>query len=176
MTQSEDAKTKSQMVRTAVEQHERPLLRYAMQFGIDSERARDIVQDAFLQLWKQDVAELDGRVATWLFTVCRNRAIDVSRKEKRMRVIANDQLAATSSSREEPSAATERRDMVSHVQTLLENLSDNQREVVRLKFQAGLSYKEISRITELSVSNVGYLIHTAIRRLREQIQVDGAES
>jgi RNA polymerase sigma-70 factor (ECF subfamily) len=43
---------------------------------------------------------------------------------------------------------------------------------VRLKFQAGLSYREISRVTELSVSNVGYLIHTAIRTLRRQLHVD----
>ena len=43
---------------------------------------------------------------------------------------------------------------------------------MRLKFQNGLSYKEISRVTELSVSNVGYLIHTAIQKLRQQLEVE----
>jgi RNA polymerase sigma-70 factor (ECF subfamily) len=43
--------------------------------------------------------------------------------------------------------------------------------VVRLKFQHGLSYKEIAAVTELSVSNVGYLIHTAIKKLRTELGV-----
>ena len=51
---------------------------------------------------------------------------------------------------------------------LLEVLMMNQQEVVRLKFQNGFSYKEISRITALSVSNVGFLIHTAVARLRTE--------
>ena len=48
----------------------------------------------------------------------------------------------------------------------IERLPANQQEVVRLKFQNGFSYKEISRITTLSVGNVGFLIHTAVARLR----------
>jgi RNA polymerase sigma-70 factor (ECF subfamily) len=51
---------------------------------------------------------------------------------------------------------------------LIGDLPPNQQEVVRLKFQNGFSYKEIARITELSVSNVGFLIHTAVARLRTQ--------
>ena len=45
----------------------------------------------------------------------------------------------------------------------------NQREVVRLKFQNGFSYQEISRISGHSVSNVGYLIHAGIKALRVQL-------
>jgi RNA polymerase sigma-70 factor (ECF subfamily) len=51
---------------------------------------------------------------------------------------------------------------------LIDRLPANQQEVVRLKFQNGFSYKEISRITELSVSNVGFLIHTAVTRMRAE--------
>jgi RNA polymerase sigma-70 factor (ECF subfamily) len=49
---------------------------------------------------------------------------------------------------------------------LIGHLPPNQQEVIRLKFQNGFSYKEISRITALSVGNVGFLIHTAVTRLR----------
>jgi RNA polymerase sigma-70 factor (ECF subfamily) len=42
----------------------------------------------------------------------------------------------------------------------------NQREVVRLKFQNQLSYEEIAAVTSLSVSNVGFLLHTALKTLR----------
>ena len=51
---------------------------------------------------------------------------------------------------------------------MIDRLPPNQQEVVRLKFQNGFSYKEISRITALSVSNVGFLIHTAVARLRTE--------
>ena len=52
--------------------------------------------------------------------------------------------------------------------SLIDHLPPNQQEVIRLKFQQGFSYKEISRITQLSVTNVGFLIHTAVTRLRRE--------
>jgi RNA polymerase sigma-70 factor (ECF subfamily) len=55
------------------------------------------------------------------------------------------------------------------VLALIGHLPPNQQEVIRLKFQSGFSYKEISRITSLSVSNVGFLIHTAVTRLRREM-------
>jgi RNA polymerase sigma-70 factor (ECF subfamily) len=55
------------------------------------------------------------------------------------------------------------------VLALLESLPPNQREVIRLKFQNGFSYQEISRISGHSVSNVGYLIHAGIKTLRGRL-------
>ena len=55
---------------------------------------------------------------------------------------------------------------------LLDRLPDNQQEVIRLKFQNDLSYREISEITGLSVSNVGFLLHVGIKRLREIMKND----
>jgi RNA polymerase sigma-70 factor (ECF subfamily) len=45
--------------------------------------------------------------------------------------------------------------------------------VIRLKFQNGFSYKQIAGITGLSVSNVGFLIHTGIQALRKRFRADG---
>lgn len=52
---------------------------------------------------------------------------------------------------------------------MLDRLPKNQREVVYLKFQCDLSYKEISEITKLSVTNVGFLMHTALKNLRKEL-------
>ena len=68
-----------------------------------------------------------------------------------------------------PSAVAERRETTGRVVRQLETLSNNQQEVIRLRFQNGMSYKEISRITGHSVSNVGFLIHTAIKNLRQRL-------
>ena len=54
----------------------------------------------------------------------------------------------------------------------LAHLPDRQKEILRLKFQCGLSYREIGEITSVSTSNVGYLIHTAIRTIREELSQD----
>jgi RNA polymerase sigma factor (sigma-70 family) len=56
---------------------------------------------------------------------------------------------------------------------LLAGLSDNQQEAVRLRFQNGLSYRDIAAVTGLSVTNVGFLIHTAIKTIRTRL---GAEA
>ena len=65
-----------------------------------------------------------------------------------------------------PGSGLEEAETHATVLRLIGKLTPNQQEVVRLKFQNGFSYKEISRITELSVGNVGFLIHTAVAKLR----------
>jgi len=70
----------------------------------------------------------------------------------------------------DPSEVLERKESADRVRQLLDGLSTNQQEVLRLKFQAGMSYREISEITGLSESNVGFLIHTAVKNLRSRVQ------
>ena len=76
--------------------------------------------------------------------------------------------------RPEPPDVAERRESAGRVLDLLEGLPPNQREAIRLKFQNGFSYREISRISGHSVTNVGYLIHVGLKTLRGQLQhLDG---
>ena len=161
---------KSDWVRAAVERHGGPLTRYAAQLTGNLDTARDVVQDTFLRLWQVDPDRVRGHLAEWLFTVCRNRALDVLRKENRMKPLTEADLAVRPADAPSPAAEAERRETTSEVLRLLAGLPFNQREVVRLKFQNGLSYQEISRITHLTVTNVGVLIHTAIKTLRHELQ------
>ena len=161
-------------VRAAIELHEGALLRYAQRFVRDLESARDIVQDTFLQLCRQTNDEIRPRVAQWLFTVCRNRAIDVCRKERRMKLAPEDQLADelalnSEASELQPSAAMERQEAATGLMSQISKLPDRQQEVLRLKFNAGLSYKEIAEVTGLTSSNVGFILHTAIAKLRQRL-------
>ncbi len=68
-----------------------------------------------------------------------------------------------------PDQLAERRDAARHVLRLLDDLPPNQQEVIRLKFQNSLSYREISTVTGLSVSNVGYLIHIGLKTIRRRL-------
>ena len=154
--------------RTVAEQRA-PLTRYATRLlSGDAARACDVVQDTFVKLLAHPEATVDGHTAEWLFTVCRHRALDVLRKEGRMKRFAEGEVERVTAADPRPGRALERDEMHALLLRLIEELPPNQQEVVRLKFQNGFSYKEIARITELSVSNVGFLIHTAVARLRTE--------
>jgi RNA polymerase sigma-70 factor (ECF subfamily) len=161
---------KAEWLRSAIERFESPLTRYAASLTGDGERARDVVQDTFIRLCEQEPAGLNGRLAEWLFTVCRHRAIDVRRKESRMIALTEMDLETEASSEPTPALAAERNEASASLLRCTALLPANQQEVIRLKFQGGLSYDEISRVTKLSVSNVGYLLHTAIKTLRGQMK------
>lgn len=153
--------SKSRWIVEAMELHESSLIRYARWILSDLESAREVVQETFLRLCKEDPARVEGHLAQWLFTVCRNLAFDARKKEARMTPLGDTEIAVTPD--------LDERRTVSQVFQLVETLPKNQREVIYLKFQSDLSYKEISEITKLSVSNVGFLIHSAVRALRKQM-------
>lgn len=160
----------NEWVRAAWERHEPALLRYAASITGNAERARDVVQDTFVRLGAAEPDQVEGHVAEWLFTVCRHRALDVQRKENRMTTLTEIDLETRASAEPCPAALAQARESAGHALGLLEGLPPNQREAIRLKFQAGLSYQEIARVTALSVGNVGFLIHTGLKTLRQQMQ------
>jgi len=167
---SDDQINRVDRIRSALGTYEGDLLRYARKITGDLGRAQDVVQETFLRLCKQNLDALDGHMAEWLFTVCRNKALDVRRKESRMSTMAETNYLEENRDSAEPSKALEIEDETMKVMTHLENLPDNQQEVIRLKFQNGLKYKEISTVTGLSVSNVGFLIHRGLKTLREKLR------
>lgn len=155
-------------VRELVRQHQSPLIRYARSIVRDEHAARDVVQDTFLQLCKQSPGELSGREVAWLFRVCHNTALNRLRKERRM--THNTDTVQAAKVEIDASAAAEAGEDSQSVLRLIGGLPENQQKVIRLRFHAGLAYREISEATGLSVSNVGYLLHTALGKLRQQMQ------
>ena len=165
--------SESDWVRSAVGRYERPLLAYALRVcGGDVERARDVVQETFVRLCEQEQSKVEAYLAQWLFTVCRRRALDVVKKEARVRPLSESEWKEQASGEPSPAAQLEQREDAGEVLNVLATLPQNQQEVIRLKFQSGLSYQEISKVTSLSVSNVGFLIHTAIKTIRQRLQVN----
>jgi RNA polymerase sigma-70 factor (ECF subfamily) len=154
----------------ALTRFERPLVQYARRLlAGDIDRARDVVQDAFVRLLSQEDAQIHSRLAEWLFTVCRNRAAEIRRKEKRMTPLSDLSAGGLVAETPPPEELLERRETTAVALALLEELPDNQRTVLRLKFQHSMTYREISGATGLSESNVGFLIHTGIKTLRERL-------
>jgi len=175
-----------------LDRYERPLVRYAQSIVGDADSARDVVQDVFIKLATRDATSAgwqipsqgdDGsagggngadstcqgktdtqRLASWLFTATRNRALDHQRKFSR--IIPMPPLDDRPCDLPSPAAALESRDGEASLLRLLDALSPKQREVIRLKFQNDLSYREIAEVTQLTATNVGFLLHTGLKKLR----------
>ena len=168
--------TDAQWIQQALEEHEASLLRYARSLLADTELAREVVQETFLRLCRQKRAKVADHLVQWLFTVCRNRALEVRRKENRMQPLKEARAETLESPAAGPDRQTEAREALTHLDRVLMDLSDNEREVIRLKFQHGLSYKQISDVTRLSVSNVGFILHTGLKKVRSQLAAVGFEA
>jgi RNA polymerase sigma factor (sigma-70 family) len=159
---------KNDWIREILEKHECSLLNYAYKLCNDLELARDATQDTFLKLCREDRNKVEDHLTPWLFTVCRNRIFEILRKEKRMTTLSDEKLATTSSDSSSPAKVAEMSDNKTQLHLLLKQLNPNEQEVIRLKFEHGMSYKEISDITSLSQTNVGFILHNSIKTLRNQ--------
>lgn len=159
-------------IRTVLVTYEDRLVRYARRIVRDESLARDVVQETFLKLCRQDRAELNGRLAQWLYTVCRNQSLDQLRKESRMSAAIQESVENRSGDRDGRDPV-ELHDEMRRVLAAMEQLTPNQQECLRLKFEHGLGYREIAEITGQTISNVGFVIHAGLTRLRARL-VNGA--
>lgn len=153
-----------------VARYEQPLCRYAYSLLRSVSAAQDAVQETFLRLCRETPAKLEGREAAWLFRVCRSRVLDLRRKEKPVQPLMPEQAERVPADAPDPAQHAVRGESETLVARLLERMPQPQQEVIRLKFQQDLSYRDIARVTRLSESNVGYLIHTGLKDLRHQMQ------
>jgi len=176
-----DARPTTAWLSEILEAHERRLLVYAARITGDIESARDVVQETFLKLIREDRTSLDGKLPQWLYTVCRHQAIDVKRKEGRMQTASEvDSLAASRGVSDprvaaDPLDALQQREHASRAQVLVAALPGKQQEAIRLRFTHGLSYRQIADVMETTVNNVGVLIHTAMKSLRGKLGVEAEQ-
>ncbi len=149
-----------------VDRYQRPLLAYATRMlSGDRASAQDAVQETFLRLCRADRSEIESRLAAWLFFVCRTRVIDMQRtKSPRPIDKVDTAIVDPSPSAENLASEGEEGDRLA---AMIRRLTDRQQEVLRLRMQGGLSYREIADVTGLSVNNVGFHLHAAVRSLRE---------
>jgi RNA polymerase sigma-70 factor (ECF subfamily) len=151
------------------------LLRFIGKFLGDGERAQDVVQETFLQVARhpRKLIEIDS-CHNWLLTVARNIGITHLRRDTRARRLAERAGGLRAAEAEETSAARtaalEREETRRRVREEIDKLSPRHRELVLLKVVEQKSYKEIASITGLTVTNVGYLLHNAMKELTRRLE------
>ncbi len=159
-------------IEQAITDFQSPLIAYASALLHDVDRARDVVQDTFIRLCAQPPGRVREHLKSWLFTVCRNRAMDILRKEKNTTPLEDIRWKKVAGPGLQPDELIDLAERHAQLMAMLERISPNQREVILLKFQQGLSYHEIHQITGLTTTNIGFLIHAGLKRLRDLIPKD----
>ena len=158
---------------------EGPLLAYVNRLMNDREEAQDVVQESFLRLHRH--FDEVRQPKAWLYRTARN--LSFSHKRKHGKVIpfspiaGKDEEGPTLEVPDEeplPDARIERLESVGMAMLCLERLAEDVRDLVRMKFVEGLSYKDMSARTGMTVGNVGYKLHHAIKFLALEMKREGA--
>lgn len=149
-------------------EHEKPLLRYAMRIVNSSTAAQDVVQNVFIKLVRAPEARgLDaGGLKGWLYRVTHNEAVDWVRRESRLHLLHErqgaDPVFAPPDAANDPDPHDDR---VALVMAEMRRLRPHEQQVILLRLQEGLSYKEISAVTGRSEGYVGNILHHAVKKL-----------
>jgi len=157
--------------------YEAPLLRYAGRLLNDPSAAQDVVQAVFLKLckhWKNG-ARPSAQLKGWLYRVTHNQAVDHIRRESRIRVLHERHAEERAGDVDEAGhPQLDRSEALQLALRFLPKLPEAERQVLLLRLQQGLSYKEIAEVTRRSEGNVGCLLHHAAHHLSEHLKRAGA--
>jgi RNA polymerase sigma-70 factor (ECF subfamily) len=156
---------------------ESPLLGYALRLVGERSVAEDMVQDAFMKLHAQFAAVREPR--RWLYRTVHNLALNHRRQAQKI-------VSLETKSGDGPTTPTDTADPqplpdeqiarwegIGLVRLSLDTLDERSRELVRLKFNDNLSYKEISERTGLKIGHVGYLLHHALKQIAAELARNG---
>jgi RNA polymerase sigma-70 factor (ECF subfamily) len=127
--------------------------------------AEDLTATTFEEAWKSRhrYRPERARVSTWLLGIARNVAADHFRRNRRyIELEAILDHTGTESAEE----VVDRRTDVARLVALLAQLTERERELVSLKYGAQLTNREIARVTGLTETNVGTILHRIVQRLR----------
>ena len=135
--------------------------------------AEDVVQEAFLSLWRHSARydSLRGSVRTWILTSVRNRAIDALRRGavSHHRDIDEEQIAGSVASSDSTESEVVRRDEASVVRGLLGRLPSEQRQVIELAYFSGFTHTEIADMLNLPVGTVKGRMRLGLTKLRLEL-------
>jgi RNA polymerase sigma factor (sigma-70 family) len=135
----------------------------------DHSAAEDVTALAFERAYRKQrtYKARRGSERAWLFGIARNAALDELRRRKRAAALTAEPADLDAATPEDAAEAALRR---AAVRVALAGLGPRERELVALKFHAGLDNAEIAAVIGVSVSNAGTQLHRAMTKLREAVE------
>jgi RNA polymerase sigma-70 factor (ECF subfamily) len=132
--------------------------------------AEDVVQEAFLSLWRSG-ARYDhtrGSMRSWVLSVVHNRAIDAFRREvvRDNRDVHDDGIAEQMPSAQRTDTEVERRDEAQQVRSALSELPKDQRQVIELAYFGGFTHMQIAEMLRLPPGTVKGRMRLGLTKMR----------
>jgi RNA polymerase sigma factor (sigma-70 family) len=154
---------------------ESPLLGYALRLVQERGVAEDIVQEAFLKLQTQFAQVREPR--PWLYRTVHNLSLNHQRRAGKIIPLHQAEQGAPNATdlpdlpdpQPLPDEQIARWESIGLVRLSIETLDGRSRELIRLKFEAGLSYQEIGARLGLTNGHVGYLLHHALKAIASEL-------
>ena len=133
----------------------------------DRASAEDVTAQAFERAFRKarSYDPRKGGPRAWLFGIARHAALDELRRGKRIATLVAEPVDASAA----PDEAAERAFERAAVRNALAGLPPRDREIVALKFHAGLDNAELAAVLGVSVSNAGTQLHRAMTKLRRAV-------
>ncbi len=132
----------------------------------DHRVAEDLTATTFEKAWRSRGQYRRDRsgFSTWLFTIARNVAVDYYRRRQTEVALKADLPSDTAPLDE----AQQHRDDVQQLKRLLAPLPPRERELIALKYGAGLTNRAIAHLVDLTETNVGTILHRIVKQLRTE--------
>ena len=168
--------------RDLVLRYQRPILSLIRRMVRQGNQAEDLAQEVFIKAFRAlSSFDQDRKFSSWLFKIAHNTAIDrLRRKELRtvpLETPDQDKPDLVSvlpdTGAETPVGRIERRDMARAIELAIASLRPLYREVVILRYQEGLSYEEISEVTELPLGTVKTHLFRARKAMVAHLETEG---
>jgi RNA polymerase sigma-70 factor, ECF subfamily len=132
----------------------------------DRSAAEDVTAQAFERAYRKrsSYRPRRGSMEAWLFGIARNAALDELRRRKRLATLEVDPEDTTDPGADDRAELALRRDAV---RAAMATLDGRERDLLALKFSAGLSNAEIAQVLGMSESNAGTRLHRTLTKLRK---------
>lgn len=156
-----------------IDLHKEKMLRHAFFLLGSLQDAEDIVQDTFVKFYQQSPAlSEDSKTKAYLFKMVNNAGIDLIRKKKQNCWVDIDQMVNLP---DEKLNGSKKKQLLHeeflHINTLLNQIPEEQSTVIRMRTISNLSFVEIARVLNIPVNTVKSRFTYGIHKLREKTQI-----
>ena len=147
-----------------------------LSFGIcrDRQRAEDVVQEAFVRLWKSPPDGGEPAISSWMRSTVHNLSVSLIRRKRRTWTIIDESGSARDVRAGLPEEGIERREDLSRIADALERLDPDKRAMIMLRVNEGLSYEAIANHLGVPIGTVMSRLNRARLALLDELGDDTA--
>ncbi len=111
-----------------------------------------------------------GKLEVWIFTIAGNKVKDYYRTKNKFKLLSIEAFADFFESEKAADDDILRLEEYEYLRKKISKLPDRQRQILSYKYGAELSNKDIAQILDISISNVGVVLHRTIKDLKKEME------